>query len=108
MPEMPEVQALVDFLDDRTRGLELAAVRVNSFAALKTFDPPVTALEGAVVAGVRRYGKYVDIVTGAGHLVFHLAKAGWLRWSDQVPSTPLKPGRSPIALRVRYSDESGF
>jgi formamidopyrimidine-DNA glycosylase len=42
------------------------------------------------------------------HLVFHLARAGWLRWSDQLTMTPLRPGKSPIALRVRLSDGSGF
>ena len=42
------------------------------------------------------------------HLVFHLARAGWLRWSDALSPTPLRPGKSPIALRCRLSDGSGF
>lgn len=42
------------------------------------------------------------------HLIFHLAKAGWLRWYDAVPTTLVKPGRSPIAARVTLSDGSGF
>ncbi|MET0725450.1 MAG: DNA-formamidopyrimidine glycosylase family protein [Leifsonia sp.] len=108
MPEMPEVQALVDFLAERTAGLSIGAVVVNSFAALKTFDPPASALAGSAVVAVHRRGKFVDVETDAGHLVFHLARAGWLRWSDDLPATPLKPGRSPIAARVRLSDGSGF
>ena len=42
------------------------------------------------------------------HLVFHLARAGWLRWSDALAATTIRPGKSPIALRCRLSDGSGF
>ena len=55
-----------------------------------------------------RHGKFIDIDCGGTHLVFHLARAGWLRWSDAMPATVLRPGKSPIALRVRFDDGSGF
>jgi len=42
------------------------------------------------------------------HLVFHLAKAGWLRWYEALPATLIRPGKSPIALRVALDDGSGF
>lgn len=105
---MPEVQGLVDFLGERTVGHAIERVTVASFAALKTFDPPISVLDGQPITGVARHGKFIDIATDAAHLVFHLAKAGWLRWSDALSTTPLKPGRSPIALRVRLDDGSGF
>ncbi|MGO1956410.1 Fpg/Nei family DNA glycosylase, partial [Microbacterium sp.] len=108
MPEMPEVQGLVDFLDDSLTGLRFTRVTVASFAALRTFDPPIGDLQGAEVTQVLRHGKFVDIATDEIRLVFHLAKAGWLRWHDALPSTALKPGRSPIALRVGFDDDSGF
>lgn len=108
MPEMPEVQGLVEYLDGRMRGLEVAKVQVAAIAALKTYDPPVHALQGETIAGVARHGKFLDVQAGDIHLVFHLAKAGWLRWYDAVPTTALKPGRTPIALRVTLSDGSGF
>ena len=54
MPEMPEVQGLVDFLNGRTTGLEITRVTVASFSALKTYDPPVHALQGAAIAGRQR------------------------------------------------------
>jgi formamidopyrimidine-DNA glycosylase len=108
MPEMPEVQGLVDFLDGRVTGLEISRATVAAIAALKTYDPPIDALRGASITGARRHGKFIDIATDAGHLVFHLAKAGWLRWYDALPSTVIKPGRTPIALRVALSDGSGF
>ena len=113
MPEMPEVQGLVDFLRGRIVGLHVTRVAVAQIAALKTFDPPVHALHDASVVSVDRSGKFVDIGCHgpAGeplHLIFHLAKAGWLRWYDSVPTTLVKPGRSPIAARVSLSDGSGF
>ena len=108
MPELPEVQALVDFLAERTDGLAVTKVELASFSVLKTFNPPPQALEGAPIDGVSRHGKFLDIDADGTHLVFHLARAGWLRWSDQLPMTVLRPGKSPIALRVRLSDGSGF
>jgi formamidopyrimidine-DNA glycosylase len=109
MPEMPEVQGLVDFLGARLTGLAITQARVSAISALKTYDPPIEVLVGARVESVVRRGKFVDIATDAGaHLVFHLAKAGWLRWHDTLPTTVIKPGRSPIALRVGFADGSGF
>ncbi len=108
MPELPEVQALVDFLAVRLEGLAVTGVELGSISVLKTFNPPPQALVGAPVDGVSRHGKFVDIDCDGTHLVFHLARAGWLRWSDALSHTVLRPGKSPIALRVRFSDESGF
>jgi formamidopyrimidine-DNA glycosylase len=112
MPEMPEVQGLVDFLRGRATGLTITRVTVAAFAALKTYDPPVDALVGAEIAAAARHGKFIDLATtkpdAEPHLIFHLAKAGWLRWYDQLPATIIRPGKTPIALRVALSDGSGF
>ncbi|GAA3897337.1 Fpg/Nei family DNA glycosylase [Microbacterium invictum] len=114
MPEMPEVQGLVDFLAERTNGLTVTKVAVANIAALKTYDPPIDALTGRRVSAAARHGKFIDLETtsegdaGAIHLVFHLAKAGWLRWYDQLASTVIRPGKTPIALRVGFNDGSGF
>lgn len=108
MPELPEVQALVDFLGERLAGLAVTGVELGSISVLKTFTPPPSALVGAPVDRVDRWGKFIDLDCGGTHLVFHLARAGWLRWSDHLAATRIRPGRSPIALRVRLSDGSGF
>ncbi|HCE61005.1 Fpg/Nei family DNA glycosylase [Janibacter terrae] len=108
MPELPEVQRLVDVLGERLSGLAVERLELASFSVLKTFDPPPQALEGAPVDGVHRHGKFIDIDCDGTHLVIHLARAGWIRWSDELPGTPLRPGKSPIALRVRLVDGSGF
>lgn len=108
MPELPEVQALCAFLSNRLEGLAVAGMELGSIAVLKTYQPPPQALAGLPITGVARFGKFIDIDCDGIHLVFHLARAGWLRWSDALPATVIKPGKSPIAVRVRLSDGSGF
>ena len=108
MPELPEVQALVDFLGERTEGLAIVGVELGSISVLKTYDPAPTALRGMPINNVARHGKFIDIEAEGLHLVFHLARAGWLRWSDSLASTTIRPGKSPIAVRCRLSDGSGF
>ncbi|HUP99002.1 MAG TPA: DNA-formamidopyrimidine glycosylase family protein [Aeromicrobium sp.] len=112
MPEMPEVDALVEFLRERAVGAVVAEMEVASISVLKTFDPPVTAFAGLTIAGVARHGKFIDIDVDGLHLVIHLARAGWLRWSDRMAQTRLKLGNGPIAMRVRldagHGPTSGF
>ncbi|MBW8762284.1 MAG: Fpg/Nei family DNA glycosylase [Microbacterium sp.] len=109
MPEMPEVQGLTAFLAERAVGRTITRATVAAIAALKTYDPPIHALQGAEVTASARQGKFVVLSCGPDlHLVFHLAKAGWLRWFDQLPTTLIKPGKSPIALRIAFDDGSGF
>jgi len=107
MPELPEVNALVEYLDAQMTGAVVAGVELASFAVLKTFDPPADALQGLEVTGVTRHGKFIDIDVSGIHVVVHLAKAGWLRWSDQLPDTRLKLGASNIAARVRLDRGDG-
>jgi formamidopyrimidine-DNA glycosylase len=117
MPELPEVAALAAFLTDHATGQHIAAVTVASLNVMTTYDPPTSALVGRVVTGVGRHGKFLDVVTAAGpgvagpqqdlHLLFHLARAGWLRWSDSLSVTPVKMG-GPIAMRVRLEQGGGF
>ncbi|KJL33575.1 Fpg/Nei family DNA glycosylase [Microbacterium oxydans] len=109
MPEMPEVQGLTLFLGERAVGRTITRTSVAAIAALKTYDPPITALHGAEITKATRLGKFVVLSCGDElHLVFHLAKAGWLRWYDTLPATLIKPGKTPIALRVALDDGSGF
>src|SRR4051794_34077107 len=100
MPELPEVEALADHLRRHAVGLTVGRVDVSALSVLKTFDPPTTALHGCDVAGANRWGKYLGLEVGGLHLITHLSRAGWLRWSDQLAAAPLKPGKGPIALRV--------
>ncbi|WP_171168888.1 Fpg/Nei family DNA glycosylase [Streptomyces sp. I05A-00742] len=109
MPELPEVEALAGFLGERLTGRTVERVLPVAVSVLKTYDPPLGALEGRTVTAVRRHGKFLDVVTENGpHLVFHLARAGWVRWQDALPAAPPRPGRGPLALRVRLAGGSGF
>ncbi|MEU6844096.1 DNA-formamidopyrimidine glycosylase family protein [Streptomyces sp. NPDC046716] len=108
MPELPEVEALKDFLGGRLVGRELVRVLPVAISVLKTYDPPLTALEGRTVTAVARHGKFLDIDAGGLHLVTHLARAGWLQWKDRLPDGPPKPGKGPLALRVALETGEGF
>ncbi|MET9403494.1 DNA-formamidopyrimidine glycosylase family protein [Kitasatospora sp. NPDC002965] len=108
MPELPEVEALTAYLSERLTGRVIARVQPVAISALKTYDPPVTALEGRTVGPVVRHGKFLDIAAGDLHLVVHLARAGWLRWKESLPAEPPRPGgRNPLALRVRLDGPDG-
>lgn len=108
MPELPEVEALADHLRRHAVGLTIGRVDVSAFSVLKTFDPPITALHGQTVTGANRWGKYLGVQVEGLHLITHLSRAGWLRWSDKLAAAPLKPGKGPIALRVHLGDGTGF
>jgi len=100
MPELPEVEALADHLRRNAVGLTVGRIDVSAFSVLKTFDPAITVLHGQTVTGANRWGKYLGLEVGDLHLITHLSRAGWLRWSDKLAPAPLKPGKGPIALRV--------
>jgi formamidopyrimidine-DNA glycosylase len=108
VPELPEVQALVDVLADRAVGHVLTRVDVASIHVLKTFAPPVTSLAGLTVTGASRHGKFLDLDVDGLHLVVHLSRAGWLHWRETLPPAPPKPGKGPIALRVHLDTGGGF
>jgi formamidopyrimidine-DNA glycosylase len=115
MPELPEVEALAAYLRERAVGHAIQRVEVAAISALKTYDPPPTAAAGQKLADAGRHGKFLDLTLDGGpaggglHLVVHLARAGWLHYRESFGSNaPLKPGKGPIALRVRLDDGSGF
>ncbi len=105
MPELPEVEALASFLRERATGRAVQRVDVAAFSAVKTFDPPLAALNGAVVSGASRYGKFISLDVDGLHLVVHLARGGWLHWRDSLPLAPPRPGKGPLALRVHLAPE---
>ncbi|GAA4134638.1 Fpg/Nei family DNA glycosylase [Streptomyces tunisiensis] len=109
MPELPEVEALKDFLTEHLTGHEIVRALPVAISVLKTYDPPLTAVEGREVTAVRRYGKFLALGTDGGpHLVTHLARAGWLHWKDPLPSGVPRPGKGPLALRVALETGAGF
>lgn len=108
MPELPEVAALASSLDGRLRGQVIASGHLVSFSALKTFRVPLEALAGLEIERVNRHGKFIDVEAQGIHLVFHLARAGWVAWHDTAPKVPARPGKSGLALRVVLDGGAGF
>jgi formamidopyrimidine-DNA glycosylase len=107
MPELPEVQALAGGLGERMRGRTIAAVRLRSIGALKTYEPPLQALVGQTIEGWTRHGKFLDMAAGDLHLVVHLARAGWIRWRDRLGEA--RPSlRGPLALQLELEGGSGI
>jgi DNA-formamidopyrimidine glycosylase len=114
VPELPEVEALAADLRERAAGRVIDQAFIAEFSVLKTYDPPLQALHGATVSGTARRGKFLDLTAtppGGGpplHLVTHLARAGWLRWREELPEQPPRPGKGPLAFRLRFTDGAGF
>ena len=109
VPELPEVEGLAQDLRGRLAERAIVRVDIAAFSALKTYDPPLSALNGTFIEGVSRHGKFLDIAAGGLHLVVHLSRAGWVRWKDEVPKLPPRPSsKSPLAARVVFDDQSGL
>jgi formamidopyrimidine-DNA glycosylase len=108
VPELPEVEALARFLDEKCTGQVIDRIEVAALSALKTYAPPVETLRGQLVGGVTRRGKYVGLQAGSWWLVMHLARGGWVQWRDVVPPARARPGKGPLALRVGLSGGGGF
>jgi formamidopyrimidine-DNA glycosylase len=108
VPELPEVEALAAFLRENAVGKVVTRVDLAAVQAIKTFDPPLSALAGLEVTGAGRHGKFLDLDVSGLHLVVHLARAGWLHWRSGLPAAPPKPGKGPLAVRVHLEDGEGF
>ncbi len=101
MPEMPEVQALAERLDEVLAGAELHRLDTLSFSSLKTFAPRPDELAGRTIERVGRRGKFVVIdLDGGSRLLFHLSQGG--RVDVESPPKATKPRGS--VLRIRATD----
>jgi formamidopyrimidine-DNA glycosylase len=101
MPEFPEIEALRRALDDPVRAFPVAKAGPAHVATLKTYDPPLAALEGRRLAGAERRAKNLLFPTEDGELVLHvhLMSAGRLRYlhpGEKQPKTP--------AFRLTFED----
>lgn len=108
MPELPEVEALAHHLREHAVGAAVERIDVASLTVLKTVQPLASALHERPVTTATRHGKFLAVHTDGPALVIHLARAGWLRWSDSLAAAAPRPGKGPIALRVHLSGGLGF
>ena len=99
MPELPEVEITARRLDAALRGAVVESALAPGINALKTFDPPLHAIEGAAIAGVRRRGKHLVVdIAGDLAVLVHLMSAGRLQLFDKRAS--LRDRTSRLLLRI--------
>jgi formamidopyrimidine-DNA glycosylase len=99
MPELPEVEITARRLSDALAGATIESTMAPGLNALKTFDPPLHALDGRQIEGVRRIGKHLVIdVSGALKVLLHLMSAGRLQLYDKRAS--LRDKTSRLLIRI--------
>lgn len=97
MPELPEVQVLVEALEERLLRHPLRGVRLASPFLLRTVEPPLAAFEGRAVVGLRRLGKRIVLAFEEElFLVFHLMIAGRFRWRARDAAIPGRIGLAAL------------
>ncbi|HLA24509.1 MAG TPA: DNA-formamidopyrimidine glycosylase family protein [bacterium] len=100
MPELPFLQVLAENVDAQVRGRTVTGVRLSSVSLLKSFDPPLSALEGRRLSGARRIAKLIVLDAQDLSLVLHLMRDGRV----QIGAPRTRPGKD-LALGLRF--ESG-
>jgi formamidopyrimidine-DNA glycosylase len=103
MPELPEVEITARRLDAAVRGIIVESALAPGMNVMKTFDPPLEALAGCEVSGVRRVGKMPVVELGDLSLLIHLMSAGRLRLFDKRASP--KDRASRVLLRLEDGRE---
>jgi formamidopyrimidine-DNA glycosylase len=99
VPELPEVEITARRLDAALRGAVIESALAPGINALKTFDPPLQAIEGAAIAGVRRRGKHLVVeLAGDLALLVHLMSAGRLQLFDK--RATLRDRTSRLLVRI--------
>jgi formamidopyrimidine-DNA glycosylase len=93
VPELPDITLYLEALAPRVLHQPLERLRIANPFLLRTPDPPVSAVEGRLVVGLRRLGKRIVLaLDGDVYLVLHLMIAGRLRWRDRGAPIPGKVG----------------
>jgi len=103
MPELPEVEITARRLAAATRGATVESALAPGMNVMKTFDPPLEALAGREISGVRRVGKMPVVELGDLSLLVHLMSAGRLRLFDKRASP--KDRASRVLLRLEDGRE---
>jgi formamidopyrimidine-DNA glycosylase len=102
MPELPEVEITARLLDSAVRGIVIESARAPGINALKTFDPPLSALAGQRITAVRRRGKHVIVESDGPSdrlaLLIHLMSAGRLQLYDRPAGPRDRTSRLLVAL----------
>jgi len=98
MPELPEVEITARRLSSALKGAEVESALAPGMVAMKTFEPPLEALEGRTVTAARRVGKMPVVEFGDLALLVHLMSAGRLQLFDKRASTRDRASRVLVRL----------
>jgi formamidopyrimidine-DNA glycosylase len=104
MPESPEVQAFAEAVAARVAGHAIASFTVRDFRAYKSRTQKPESLDGAVVVGVSRHGKYIDLGTDRGHLVVSFGRHGWGSWHG--PDVESATDEPPVVATLILDDST--
>jgi formamidopyrimidine-DNA glycosylase len=108
VPELPEVEITARRLDAALRGATIESALTPGINALKTFDPPLHAIEGATIEGVRRRGKHIVVdISGDLALLVHLMSAGRLQLYDKRASLRDRTSRLLVRIAPAGGDDAG-
>jgi formamidopyrimidine-DNA glycosylase len=112
VPELPDIEAYLAALRPRVLDARLDEVRITGFSLLRTYDPPIGAVEGARITELRRLGKrlvfgFGDVDDGPLFAVLHLMIAGRLRWRDHGAKPPAKVGLAAFDLTEPGGERPG-
>jgi formamidopyrimidine-DNA glycosylase len=103
MPELPEVEITARRLSRAAAGARIESALAPGMVTMKTFDPPLDALAGREVAGLRRVGKMLVVDTGELVVLIHLMSAGRLQlWDDRAS---LRDRASRMLIRLEDGRE---
>src|SRR5215212_1713063 len=104
MPELPEVEITARLLGAAVAGARVESTLAPGVNALKTFDPPLQALDGSALTGIRRRGKHFVVGSDAGLvLLIHLMSAGRLQLFDR--RAGLRDRTSRVLIRLEDGRE---
>ncbi|MCZ9883899.1 DNA-formamidopyrimidine glycosylase family protein [Arthrobacter sp. B2a2-09] len=119
MPELPEITALTEFLDERLSGAQLTQFLLPSAFALKVADVPHESLIGRTVGSVCRRGKFLIFeiapaleeraegdTEGPLYLIVNFAKSGWLLFTEHQPGAEANAAGGYFAAQLGFSNNS--
>ncbi|MDQ4097823.1 MAG: hypothetical protein M3144_08155 [Actinomycetota bacterium] len=98
MPELPEVQAMVERIEAAVGAAQFGGATALQFSGLKTYAPPPESLVGRTVVGVSRRGKFALFELGGPRIAFHLSQGGRVDIEDPPKDTRPKPA----VVRFRF------
>jgi formamidopyrimidine-DNA glycosylase len=108
VPELPEVEITARRLDAALRGATIESTLAPGINALKTFDPPLHAIDGETIEGVRRRGKHLVVdIAGDLALLVHLMSAGRLQLYDKRASLRDRTSRLLVRIAPAEGEEAG-